>query len=221
MPSATVENYLKQIYLLSQEEAGGRVGMGQLSRRMEVVPGTATSMVKAMHRESLVEYAPRAGVELTASGEEEALRVLRKHRIVEMFLVEVLGLDWAEVHAEAELLEHALTQKLVDRMDAYLGYPEEDPHGDPIPTATGRIRERATVLLSEVRPGKRACIAQILQQDKAFLNFMHMRGLTPGTRLTVLAQESMADLVEVELENGTRQALGGAAAARVRVSVTG
>ena len=218
MPSPTVENYLKQIYLLSRETGGGRVGMGTLAGRMDVVPGTATSMVKSMHREAWLDYAPRVGVELTETGEEEALRVLRKHRILEMFLVEVLGLDWTEVHDEAELLEHALTDKLVDRMDAFLGHPEVDPHGDPIPTANGRIRERRTLPLAEAVPGQTVVIAQILQQDGEFLNFLNRRGLVPNTFLKIISREELADVVEVELKSGDRQAMGGSVASRILVT---
>ena len=138
MPSPTVENYLKQIYLLSREREGQPVPMGIIAGRMAVVPGTATSMVKSMHREKWLAYIPRIGVTLTAAGRTEALRVLRKHRILEMFLVEVLGLDWTEVHEEAELLEHGLTDKLVDRMDGFLGHPEVSARGARFSSARRR-----------------------------------------------------------------------------------
>lgn len=217
MPSPTVENYLKQIYLLSREREDRPVPMGILAGRMAVVPGTATSMVKSMHREDWLEYVPRIGVTLTESGHTEALRVLRKHRILEMFLVEVLGLDWTEVHEEAELLEHGLTDKLVDRMDAFLGHPEVDPHGDPIPSADGRFRQRRTILLSEAEAGCGYRVAQVLQQDKEFLDYLNDSGLVPGAPISVSGRDPIADVVEIRLESGETRTMGGAAAMRIRV----
>jgi DtxR family Mn-dependent transcriptional regulator len=219
MPSPTVENYLKQIYVMAESRPDGQVPMGELAERMSVVPGTATSMVKALHRENWIRYEPRIGVALTPSGEEEALRVLRKHRILEMFLVSVLGLDWSEVHEEAELLEHALTDKLVNRMDDFLGNPEVDPHGDPIPTEAGAIRSRSIRCLTEVKGGDAVRIARIVQQDREFLDYLHAQGLVPGARLEVRESNPVADVVEVATENGARHALGGAVASQIRVEV--
>src|SRR4051794_10565100 len=140
MPSSTVENYLKQIYL-EQQDAGAAdlVPMGRLASAMGVVPGTATSMIKTLADSGLVQYEPRGGVRLTHGGEQLALHVLRRHRLVELFLVKVLGLDWSEVHAEAEELEHAISDKVLEKIDAILGKPRVDPHGDPIPLANGKV----------------------------------------------------------------------------------
>lgn len=220
MPSPTVENYLKAIYLLEDERGGQAaawISMGDLAGRMEVVPGTATSMVKSLHRENWLEYRPRAGVALTEQGRRGALKVLRKHRILEMFLVRVLDLDWTEVHEEAELLEHGLTDKLVDRMDAFLGYPEVDPHGDPIPSQNGTIKDHTTRTLDEVEEGQVLEIAQILKQDSPFLDFLNEQGLVPGTRLVVRDRQPLADVVEVEISPGESRSLGGSVAARIRV----
>src|SRR6187397_1637357 len=139
MPSSTVENYLKQIYLEQQLAPDELVSMGKLATSMGVVPGTATSMIKALADSGLVSYEPRTGVKLTRGGEQLALHVLRRHRLVELFLVKTLGLDWSEVHAEAEELEHAISDKVLDKIDALLGHPTVDPHGDPIPTAEGKL----------------------------------------------------------------------------------
>ena len=145
MPSPTVENYIKQIYLEQQSSTGGEsealVPMGRLAAAMGVVPGTATTMVKALSDSGLVAYEPRGGVRLTRGGEQLALHVLRRHRLVELFLVKVLGLDWSEVHEEAEELEHAVSDKVLERMDQVLGHPSVDPHGDPIPSAKGKVDE--------------------------------------------------------------------------------
>src|SRR3954465_993061 len=123
MPTSTVENYLKQLYLEQQAAPDELVSMGRLAAAMGVVPGTATSMIKALADSGLVFYEPRLGTRLTKGGEQLALRVLRRHRLVELFLVKVLGLDWSEVHDEAEELEHAISEKVLERMDALLGHP--------------------------------------------------------------------------------------------------
>src|SRR4051812_33993924 len=144
IPSQTVENYLKTIYL-AQTAARGRdalVPMGQLASTLGVVPGTATTMVKTLAESGLVRYEPYMGVRLTRAGEKLASLVLRRHRLVELFLVKVLGMSWAEVHDEAELLEHAVSERLIDRIDEMLGRPEVDPHGDPIPSADGVMPSR-------------------------------------------------------------------------------
>src|ERR687892_112881 len=116
MPSSTVENYLKKIYLLEQQETGDLVSMGRIASLMGVVPGTATSMIKALADSGLVSYEPRSGVRLTRGGEQLALHVLRRHRLVELFLVKVLGLDWAEVHDEADRLEHVISEQVLERI---------------------------------------------------------------------------------------------------------
>src|SRR5438477_9097535 len=139
MASVTVENYLKQLYLEQQQHAPGElVSMGRLAAVMGVVPGTATTMMKALADSGLVAYEPRGGVRLTRGGEQLALHVLRRHRLVELFLVRVLGMDWSEVHDEAEELEHAVSDKVLERIDALLEHPRVDPHGDPIPPAKGK-----------------------------------------------------------------------------------
>src|SRR5438093_503083 len=139
MASSTVENYLKQIYLQQQAVPDEPVPTGKLADLMGVVPGTATSMIKALADSGLVAYEPRGGTRLTRGGEQLALHVLRRHRLVELFLVKTLGLDWSEVHEEAEELEHAISDKVLERIDALLGHPRVDPHGDPIPSAKGRV----------------------------------------------------------------------------------
>ena len=147
MPTSTVEDYLKCILLEGQERRGSRVTTGQIASALSVAPGTVTSMVKALAKSGLVSYEPYSGVELTREGRELATHVLRRHRLIELFLVEVMGVDWSEVHAEAELLEHAVSDRLIDRMDEMLGRPAVDPHGDPIPDARGRLEETTAASL--------------------------------------------------------------------------
>ena len=141
LPSSTVENYLKTIYLGSASAGSARrlLAMGQLASALGITPGTATTMVKTLAESGLVKYEPYTGVALTRAGEKLAALVLRRHRLVELFLVQVMGLRWDEVHEEAELLEHVVSDRLIDRMDEMLGRPEVDPHGDPIPRADGSI----------------------------------------------------------------------------------
>src|SRR4029079_14706716 len=139
MPSLTVENYAKAIYQLPQAVDDWAVATGQISTALGVLPGTVTSMLKTLDESNLATYTPYEGVRLTSSGEALALRVLRRHRLIELFLSRTLNLAWDEVHEEAEHMEHAASDWLVDRIDTYLGYPSTDPHADPIPKADGTV----------------------------------------------------------------------------------
>src|SRR2546423_3723112 len=165
MPSITVENYLKQLYLEQQNASEDLVQMGKLASAMGVVPGTATSMIKALADSGLVSYEPRFGAKLTKGGEQLALHVLRRHRLVELFLVKILGLDWSEVHVEAEELEHAISDKVLNRIDTILEHPSVDPHGDPIPTAKGKMRDTGRRTLADLEPGTTVRIARVMDQD--------------------------------------------------------
>src|SRR6202140_1198115 len=144
LPSSTVENYLKAIY--QGQSAPGRdarlVPMGSVATAVGVTPGTATTMVKALSEAGLAGYEPYSGVRLSAAGEKLAGLVLRRHRLVELFLVQVMGMSWAEVHDEAEQLEHVVSERLIERIDEMLGRPTHDPHGDPIPSPEGTIASR-------------------------------------------------------------------------------
>src|SRR5437763_7930073 len=155
LPSSTVENYLKAIYQgQATLPAGSRlVSMGQVAAALGVTPGTATTMVKALAESGLAEYEAYSGVRLTAGGEKLAALVLRRHRLVELFLVQVMGMSWAEVHDEAEQLEHVVSERLIERIDEMLGRPTHDPHGDPIPNTDGAIarRELDTLLTCPMR----------------------------------------------------------------------
>jgi len=217
MATSTVENYIKQLYLLGQERPGQAVLMGELARAMRVVPGTVTTMVKALAKSGLVRHTPRVGARLTPAGERLALQMLRKHRLIEMFLVRTLGFDWSEIHEEAELLEHALSDRLVERLDAFLGHPQVDPHGDPIPSAAGRMPERVARPLSELPPKASATIARITRQDSEFLRFLNQAGLKPGRRLKLARRDPVADLLVVTLGDGREVSLGSKAARDVLV----
>jgi DtxR family transcriptional regulator, Mn-dependent transcriptional regulator len=219
MPSSTVENYLKQIYLEQQPLEGELVAMGRLAAAMNVTPGTATTMIKALAEANLVTYEPRTGVRLTKAGEQLALHVLRRHRLVELFLVKVLGLDWSEVHEEAEHLEHAISDKVLEKIDAFLGHPSADPHGDPIPTSKGKVAPQNLQSLAECELGKMVKIARIADQEAAFLQFLHRSGLTPGVALIVQSRDPHADSVVLKISGKPSVSLGTIAAAKILVEL--
>jgi DtxR family transcriptional regulator, Mn-dependent transcriptional regulator len=219
MATSTVENYLKQLYLEQRGEDGGMVPMGRVAAAMGVVPGTATSMVKALADSGLVEYEPRGGVRLTRSGEQLALHVLRRHRLVELFLVKVLGLDWSVVHDEADMLEHAISDRVLERMDALLGHPTADPHGDPIPTAKGHLHEPRRVSLVDCPIDVPQTVARILDQDAEFLQFAERNGLVPGSVVTVGKRETAAEAVRIRIGKREEVSLGMVAAAKILVEV--
>lgn len=219
MPSSTVENYLKQLYLEQQDTGKALVPMGKLATVMGVVPGTATSMIKALADSGLVSYEPRSGVRLTAGGEQLALHVLRRHRLVELFLVKVLKLDWSEVHAEAEELEHAISDKVLERIDALLGHPSVDPHGDPIPTARGDIAKSALRSLADCEIGRPMRVSRVIDQEPSFLQFINRCGLTPGVEVVVEQRDAQAEAVSVRPADRAPVTLGSAVAGKILVEL--
>lgn len=219
LASQTVENYLKTIYLAQTELSSSKdlVPMGQVAASLGVVPGTATTMVKTLAESGLVRYEPYAGVRLTASGEKLASLVLRRHRLIELFLVKVLGMSWADVHDEAEQLEHAVSERLIDRIDEMLGRPDVDPHGDPIPTAQGKIARLDHPDLMNAPIGEPLVVARILDQDASFLRFVEQRGLVPGQPVSIEARDAAADAVELRGQSGDVTTIGARAASKVLV----
>ena len=216
--SSTVENYLKAIYA-AQRALGTEslVPMGQLAAALEVVPGTATTMVKALAESGLVRYEPYAGVRLTPAGDKLAALVLRRHRLIELFLVQVMGMSWAEVHDEAEHLEHAVSERLIGRMDEMLGFPSVDPHGDPIPNADGGVHERSYHSLLECPLGQPMRVARVADQNAEFLRFLEQSGLMPGQAVVVVARDPAADSVAVHGTDARQIVLGARAASKVLV----
>ncbi|MFP6571459.1 MAG: metal-dependent transcriptional regulator [Vicinamibacterales bacterium] len=197
--SSTVENYLKAIYQaeIPQNNRGELVPMGQLSSALGVVPGTATTMVKALAETGLVRYEPYAGVQLTEAGQRLAALVLRRHRVLELFLVKVLDMSWAEVHEEAERLEHAASDRLIDRIDAMLGRPSVDPHGDPIPDSDGSIVTPRYQSLLTCPLNTSLVLSRVSNQDTDFLRFLESNELTPGQSIRVENRDNAADHVLV------------------------
>jgi DtxR family transcriptional regulator, Mn-dependent transcriptional regulator len=216
--TSTVEDYLKTILLAEEEQPGSLVATGRIAAALQVVPGTATSMVKTLAESGLVTHEPYSGVRLTEAGRRLAAHVLRRHRLVELFLVEVMGLDWSEVHQEAERLEHVISERLLERMDEMLGRPEVDPHGDPIPSPEGGVATPAGPSwdLAAAPLGRRLRVARVLDQESQFLQLAQELGLVPGTEVVAERRPEGSDLVE--LTRGDRRfSLGLAAAGKIRV----
>ena len=177
MATLTIENYVKTIYQLVLDNDGQPAATGQVADALDVSPGTVTSMLKTLSASGLAAYRPYEGVVLSESGEALALRVLRRHRLIELFLQNTLELTWDEVHDEAENMEHAVSDLLIDRIDDYLGHPETDPHGDPIPKSDGTIVMGSNTSLAELTPGDRFRISRVTRQDAEFLRELSRIGL--------------------------------------------
>jgi DtxR family Mn-dependent transcriptional regulator len=198
--SVAVQDYLKAIYAL--ESARERVTTSALARRMHVSAPSATAMTKRLDELGLVERLPYRGVALTDAGRTNALEVLRHHRLLERYLVDRLGLSLDEVHAEAELLEHALSEELEARIDEELGYPTHDPHGDPIPDSELRLTHAEDRTLLELEPGARVSIARVPDDDPALLRYLGTLGLVPGSRLELVARAPFDGPVTVRTDRG-------------------
>ncbi len=218
MPTSTVEDYLKSILLAEQRAPDQLVTTGQVATALEVAPGTVTSMVKTLAASGLVSYEPYSGVSLTPAGRQLALHVLRRHRLIELFLVQVMGMDWSEVHDEAEQLEHAVSDRLIERIDEMLGRPAVDPHGDPIPSAGGDVEEPQLSSLLKSPLGRPLRVARVIDQDPGFLQLVEREGLKPGSRLEVLSRDAAADTVVVARPDGEALSLGFRAASKIEVA---
>jgi DtxR family Mn-dependent transcriptional regulator len=191
--------------------------MGALSAALQVVPGTVTTMVKALAEDGLVVHRPRQGVRLTAAGRTVALGMLRRHRLVETFLVQVLKMDWAEVNAEAEQLEHAISDEVLDRLDALLGQPAADPHGDPIPSRQGKLHSQVYATLATCVLDRPLRVVRVTDQSTEFLQFAEHHGLRPGAELTVADRNLTAGLLSLRRRGGRPLAVSLAAAGRILV----
>src|SRR5258708_11257584 len=178
-----VEDSLKSIYHLSSQ--GGFAATSDIAAMLAVAPSSVSGMVKRLSETGLIEHVPYRGVQLTAQGRRAALRMIRRHRILELYLMQHLGYDWGGVHAEAERLEHAVSDELIERMATALGQPRYDPHGDPIPTAAGEIEEAELIAVADAAPGAKLELRQVGAQDVARLRYFAEQGLTPGVLLTV------------------------------------
>jgi DtxR family Mn-dependent transcriptional regulator len=219
-PSSTVENYLKAIFQAQSAASSSDelVPMGQIAAALGVAPGTATTMVKTLAESGLVKYEPYAGVRLTRAGEKLAALVLRRHRLIELFLVNVMGMSWTDVHDEAELLEHAVSERLIDRIDEMLGRPAVDPHGDPIPDSEGTVTRRQYETLLSCPLQTPVTVQRVTDQDSDFLRFVEKHELKPGQVVQVEARDDAADSVRLRGGRG-RFTIGARAASKVLVQV--
>jgi DtxR family transcriptional regulator, Mn-dependent transcriptional regulator len=218
MPTPAVEDYLKAIYQLAPD--GEAVGTSAIAERLGIAPGSVTGMLKRLGREGLVEHERYQGARLTPAGRREAVRMIRRHRVLELFLVEVLGFTWDQVHEEAEQLEHAASDALVDRMAAVLGDPESDPHGHPIPSAGGQLRAADLPKLSELEPGDQAVLRRVSDEDPEALRYLARLNLVPGARLQVLERTPFRGPLRVRVDDA-EEMVGLELAARLCVEPTG
>ncbi|MFP4643969.1 MAG: metal-dependent transcriptional regulator [Spirochaetales bacterium] len=200
MVTSTVEQYIKVLFTETEHSGRQIVSMKRLSETMDVTPGTATSMAKHLAALKLVEYQPRRGCRLTDDGTQLAIRMVRRHRLIETFLERVLGYDWSEVHAEAERLEHAVTDRFIERVDTLLNYPDHDPHGDPIPAAGGELAAAHAVSLCEAPIDVPLRVVRVLDDSPRFLGLMKRYELLPGAFCRVLPNEEASDTISVRYE---------------------
>lgn len=202
----TVEDYLKTIYGLSV--LGDPASTSAMADRLHVAPPSASAMVKRLEDSGLVEHTGRGRVTLTEHGRGHALAVVRRHRLLETFLARFLDVPWDEVHAEAEVLEHALSERLEERIDAALGHPQRDPHGDPIPPKSGPYQETWDTPLDGAAPGDEFVVERISDRDSAALRYLAELGIRPGVRLVVEDRAPFGGPLWVRA-GGRSQALGG------------
>lgn len=203
-PSASVEDYVKAIW----EVAGsGAASTKDVAERLTIAPPSVTNMFVRLQEMGLVEYERYRGASLTRAGREEALRLIRRHRLIETFLLEHLGYSWREVHEEAERLEHAVSDGFTERLAEFLGHPDQDPHGDPIPAADGSLAPDDSFPLGEATAGQRVRISKV-GDDPSTLEYLGDHGLVPGRLLSVREVRDLDGVVTVEDEEGESHALG-------------
>jgi DtxR family Mn-dependent transcriptional regulator len=217
LPSLTVENYVKGIYQICAGTGGQPAATGQLAAALGVSPGTVTSMLKTLSESNLATYTPYEGVRLTPAGNALALRVVRRHRLIELFLVKTLHLTWDEVHEEAEHMEHAVSDRLIDRIDDFLDHPDADPHGDPIPRPDGSFAAPESRSLAECQVGDEFRLARVIDQSPEFLRYLSGSGLPLGTAGRIVANRVEAGIVTIRVA-GQDTTLGHQAAQKILVT---
>jgi DtxR family Mn-dependent transcriptional regulator len=217
-PTSAIEDYAKAIYALQTRE-DGPVSTNALADRLKVTPGSASGMVKRLGELGLVDHVPYRGVTLTDSGRRVALEVLRHHRLLELYLVETLGVPWDRVHAEAEVLEHVLSEELESLIAAKLGDPTHDPHGDPIPGPDLVLQETPTCSLQSLDAGTGGVFARVSDADPEMLRFLAERGIAPGSRFEVVDKQPFDGPLFVRFGDAVH-VLGGQLARAMRVEVS-
>jgi DtxR family transcriptional regulator, Mn-dependent transcriptional regulator len=215
--SSAVEDYAKAIYTL-EATGPGEVTTTALAERLGVTAASASGMVRKLCELELVAHEPYKGVRLTARGVEVALEVIRHHRLLELYLAESLGVPWDRVHAEAEVLEHVLSEELEDLIAAKLGHPTRDPHGDPIPTRELVIEETPSVAMASLEPGACGTFVRISDADPAMLRYLADRGIAPGDAFEVVDKQPFGGPLFASF-GGDVHVLGGQLADAMRVEV--
>ena len=216
--SPAVEDYAKAIYAIAQRDDGPAT-TNALAERLGVTPASASGMCKRLGELGLVDHVPYKGVELTADGERVALEVIRHHRLLELYLAESLDVPWDRVHAEAEVLEHVLSEELEELIAAKLGNPTVDPHGDPIPTAELTIEERTSEALCDLEPRARATFVRISDSDPEMLRYLAERGIAPGDEFEVIDKQPFDGPTFARFGDDVH-VLGGALARAMRAQVS-
>ena len=215
MLHTSVQDYVKAIYEL--EVAQKRPGTKALADLLGVQMASVTVMVKNLAEEGFLKHVPYRGVRLRPKGRNLALRTLRRHRLIELFLVQTLGLGWDEVHADAEQMEHAVSDALIERIDEYLGHPQFDPHGAAIPGVDGKVVARRSVSIAQLKAGDDGTVIEVEDKDPDFLRFVSSLGIKIGSTVEVIGNEPYGGPVTLRL--GKRNiVMGTEAAARVRIA---
>ena len=197
MPSEPVENYLKNIYKL--QESGKTATTTSLSEKLDISPPSVTEMIKKLAEEGSVAYTPYRGVELTTAGRKQALRIIRRHRLWELFLAEVLDYPWDEIDEEAERLEHFTSERLEERIDTVLGHPRRDPHGDAIPSSSGEIEEVSHISLAEVSPGETVAVTRVSDSNPEILQHAAKLGILLKRKIKVKERVEFDGSMRVEV----------------------
>jgi DtxR family Mn-dependent transcriptional regulator len=202
MPTSSVhEDYLKAVFRLGR--GARRVLTSEIADALGVSGPSVTAMIQRLSREEMLDYSPRKGVRLTEKGRARTLHVIRRHRLLETFLVEVLGLDWSEVHAEAEVLEHHLSERMVAAIDRVLGHPSEDPHGHPIPDADGNLRTRDLTPMAALVPGERGTVRELRAREAGRLQRWKELGLVPGASCLMGERQELEDVMHISVDDRT------------------
>ncbi len=213
--SEAIEDFLKAVYLLQQEQ--DRVQTSALAEALNITAPSTTEMAKKLAKANLVVHEPYRGIRLTAAGERVALEIVRNHRLLELFLVRALGYTWDEVHEEAERLEHAVSERLIHRIAEYLGNPRYDPHGDPIPGPEGELTRRELTPLSQWPQGEKGIVARLRDQAPEMLRYLAEKGLVIGAEVEVIQADPFDGPLALLVEE-TRQVIGANVAQYVLVS---
>lgn len=214
----TEENYLKAVYHLSGDRKVP-VPTGMLAEYLHISAASVTDKLKRLKQDGLVEYQKSKGVYLSSTGKEVALAVIRKHRLWEQFLVQVLGFAWDEVHDMAEQLEHIQSSMLIERLDTYLGHPHFDPHGDPIPDASGTVHAALSIPLSDAPPESWLTIIAVANHDPEFLRYLEGKGLKLNTRVFIDHKESYDGSLVLKLQQGSDLHVSEAVSSQIRVQL--